>query len=448
MSGERALPEEAAMQGRISGRPAVIDAGDWKALEELLEKEGQVLLPLLDLVERNERAIDDVIDVVGRTTIEALLKLSAREVVGGPKHEGPPHEREIYFYGSQRGEVVLSDRKLKVQKPRLRRRGVGVGGEVEIPAYTQLKRGGIAEHVVKLMMRGVSTRNYEPTLREMADTVGVSKSQVSREWIEASAARLEELGSRRFDSLDLLVVYLDGMAFGDHHVLSAVGVDTGGHKHVLGMAPGSSENYQVAKDLLLDLIERGVTPDRLRLFVIDGSRALRKAILELFGPDNPIQRCRTHKIRNVTDRLPRAEREDARKKMRAAYRLPAQEGMEKMRTLARWYETEGRSDVAASLREGLEETFTTSRLGLPSTLTRCLVTTNIIENPNGGVRLRCRRVIRWRDRSMILRWCASAFLECEEGFRRIMGYRDLWVLDARLQELARQADRTAETKAA
>jgi transposase-like protein len=117
---------------------------------------------------------------------------------------------------------VLSDRRLKVTKPRLRRRGVGVGGEVEIPAYARLREGGLGGHVVQLMMQGVSTRNYEPVLREMADTAGVSKSQISREWIEASSARLEELQARRFDQLDIPVVRVDGMQFGDHNVLAAV----------------------------------------------------------------------------------------------------------------------------------------------------------------------------------------------------------------------------------
>jgi len=416
-------------------RPKVIDRGNRQALEECLTKDGQALLPLLDLVERAECAVDHVIDVVGRATIEALLELSAREVAG-PKQPGHAPGRPIYWYGRQQGEVTLSDRKVKVQKPRLRRREGGEGAEVEIPVYGRLKEGSVAAHVAKLMMRGVSTRHYEEVLREMADTCGVSKSSVSREWVEASAEKLEALGSRSLAQWDLLAVYVDGMSFGDHHVLSAVGVEAGGEKHVLGVAPGSSENYHVAKDLLQDLIDRGMKPDRLRLFVIDGSKALRKAILELFGPDNPIQRCRTHKLRNVTERLPREERADATKKMRAAWRLEPKAGMEKMETLARWYEMEDRPDVAASLREGLEETFTINRLGLPSTLGRCLATTNIIENPSGGVRLRTRRVTRWRDSKMILRWCASAFLECEERFRRIMGYRDLWILDARLKELA------------
>ncbi|MGH3883969.1 MAG: transposase [Pseudonocardiaceae bacterium] len=228
-------------------RPAVIGAGDRKALTEFLAKGGQWLLPLVDLLERSACAIDDVIDVVGRATIEAVLQLSA-EQLAGPKVQGQTTLRDVYWYGSQQGEVALSDRKLKVRKPRLRRRGVGAGGEVEIPAYAHLREDGLGEHVVRLMMKGVSTRHYEPVLREMADTAGVSKSQVSREWIEASSAKLEELQERRFEDLDILVVYVDGMQFGGHHMLAAVGVDRTGVKHVLGVAPGSSENYHGSQD--------------------------------------------------------------------------------------------------------------------------------------------------------------------------------------------------------
>lgn len=289
---------------KLSRRPAVIDTGDRKAMEEFFTKGGQVLLPLLELVESTEGAIDEVIDVVGRMTIETLLNLSAEEVAG-PKVQGRQSDRDIYWYGRQQGEVVLSDQKVKVQKPRLRRRGVGAGGEVSIPVYERLREGSNAAHVLRVMMRGVSTRNYEGMLRDMAETTGVSKSSVSREWIEASAEQLEALQSRRLDAWDLLVVYVDGLVFADHHVLAAVGVDAGGEKHVLGIAPGSSENYHVAKDLLHSLIDRGLDPDRPRLFVIDGSKALRKAVLELFGPDTPIQRCRIHKLRNVVERLPK-----------------------------------------------------------------------------------------------------------------------------------------------
>lgn len=428
-------------------RPAVIGAGDRKALTEFLAKGGQWLLPLVDLLERSACAIDDVIDVVGRATVEAVLQLSA-EQLAGPKVQGQTTLRDVYWYGSQQGEVALSDRKLKVRKPRLRRRDVGVGGEVEVPAYARLREGGLGEHVVRLMMKGVSTRNYEPVLREVADTAGVSKSQVSREWIEASSAKLEELQGRRFDDLDILVVYVDGMQFGGQHVLAAVGVDHTGVKHVLGVAPGSSENHHVAKDLLCGIIERGLDPKRLRLFIIDGSKALRKAINELFGPPNPVQRCRTHKVRNVTERLPKEKRGDVKKVMRAAYRLERDDGITKLTTLADWLERDGHGDAASSLREGLEETFTINQLGLTTALARCLSTTNVIENPHGGVRMRTQRVSHWQDQQMVLRWSATAFLECEKGFRRIMGHRDLWILEQALKDLAQEKELATSKKVA
>jgi transposase-like protein len=428
-------------------RPAVIDAGDRRALTEFLTKGGQLLLPLVELLERSQCAIDEVIDVVGRAAIEAVLELSAQQVAGA-KIKGQWAHRDVYWYGRQQGEVVLSDRKLKVIKPRLRRRGVGAGGEVEIPAYARMRDGGLGEHVVRLLMRGVSTRNYAPALRKMADTAGVSKSQVSREWIEASSTELEALQTRRFEELDILIVYLDGMQFGDHHVLAAVGVAGTGEKHVLGVAPGSSENYHVAKDLLCGIIERGLDPRQLRLFVIDGSKALRKAINELFGSPNPVQRCRAHKLRNVTERLPREKRADVAKVMRAAYRLEPEEGMKKLETQAEWLERDGHADAASSLREGMEETFTVNRLGLPSTLTRCLCTTNVIENPHGGVRMRTRRVTRWQDSTMAVRWSATALLECEKNFRRIMGHRDLWILAQALKTLAEEHGLAVQERAA
>jgi transposase-like protein len=214
----------------------------------------------------------------------------------------------------------------------------------------------------------------------MADTAGVSRSQIGREWIDAGSAKLEVPRTRRFDQLDILVVWVDGMQFGYHHVLAAVGVDRTGVKHVLGVVAGSSENYHVARDLLCGIIERGLDPGRLRLFIIDGSKALRKAINELFGSPNPVQRCRTHKLRNVTERLPVERRADVKKVMRAAYRLERDEGIARLKTLADWLERDGHADAAASLREGLEETFTINQLGLTAALARCLGSTNVIKN--------------------------------------------------------------------
>jgi len=178
-------------------------------------------------------------------------------------------------------------------------------------------------------------------------------------------------------------------------------------------------------------VERGVKPGRRRLFVIDGSKALRKAINSVYGKTHPVQRCRKHKNRNVTDHVPDHLKEQVKAAMKAAFRLEANEGIARLEQQARWLEKEYPS-AAKSLREGLEEMFTVNRMGLSPSLRRCLCSTNIIESPHSGVRMRTRRVSRWRDGAMVLRWAAAAFLDTEKQFRRIMGYRDLWMLKAYL----------------
>ena len=181
-----------------------------------------------------------------------------------------------------------------------------------------------------------------------------------------------------------------------------------------------------------DLVARGIDPEQRYLFVIDGSKALRSGIDSIFGSANPVQRCRNHKLKNVLDYLPDDMKDQAKASMQAAFRLEADQGMAKLQKLAEWLEKEYPS-AAASLREGLSEMFTVNRLGLPKTLHRCLCTTNIIESPHSGLRRKTRRVTRWRDGSMVLRWCASALLATEKNFRRIMGYKQLWILEANLK---------------
>lgn len=263
----------------------------------------------------------------------------------------------------------------------------------------------------------------------MAGTAGVSKSSVSRQMIEASEAEVGSLLSRRFEDVNLLIIYIDGMAFGDHVMIGAVGVDAEGRKHVLAIREGATENATVAKELLEDLVARGVNPDQKRLFVIDGSKALRAAINAVFGAQHPVQRCRIHKLRNVMDHLPEDQKDQVKSAMRAAWKLDAKDGLARMKKLAEWLDRDYPA-AAASLREGLEECFTINRLGVPPSLYRCLSSTNLIESPHSGVRMRTRRVCRWRDSGMVKRWMASAFLATEKNFRKIMGYRDLWALDA------------------
>lgn len=400
-----------------------------RKLAEFLSKRGQLLLPMVDLIEQCQMACDELIDVAGRATIQAVLDLSAQQIAGA-RQQGKQRSGDVVWYGQQSGTVMLSDRKLAVKRPRLRRKGAGEGKEVEIPAYAAMQdQPRLGARMLDILMRGVSTRQYREVIPEMADTVGVSKSSVSRQVIEASEAEVEALLSRRFDELKLVILYVDGITFGDHVMIGAVGVDVEGHKHVLAIREGATENATVVKELLQDLVARGVNPDHKRLFVIDGSKALRTAINAVFGNQHPVQRCRAHKLRNVMDHLPEDQKDQVKSAMRAAWRLDAKGGMARLKKLAEWLEREYPS-AAASLLEGLEECFTINRLDVPASLHRCLATTNIIESPHAGVRLRTRRVCRWRDGGMVKRWMASALLATEKNFRKIMGYRDLWALDA------------------
>jgi len=413
---------------------------------KFLSKEGQLLLPMLDLITQAEMAVDELIEVTGRAAIEAILTLSAQQVAG-PKHPGKKGSN-ICWHGSQKGVVALSERKLRVDKPRLRHKGKGQGKEVEIPAYqAMLMNSRLAVRILEILMKGISTRNYQEVLPEMAETVGVSKSSVSREFIQASERALRELCERRFDDKDILVVYIDGLQFGGIQVMAALGVDSQGYKQVLGLRQGASENATVVTDLLNELVERGLNPDRRRLFVIDGSKALRKAINSIFGSANPVQRCRNHKIRNVLDYLPEDQKQQVKTTMKAAFGLEADKGTARLKKLAQWLQREYPS-AAASLLEGLDEMFTVNRLGLPKVLHRCLCTTNIIESPYSGVRAKTGRVTRWRDGSMVLRWTASALLATEKKFRRIMGYQQLWILVSNLQGEHEQNMIASESKVA
>ena len=219
-------------------------------------------------------------------------------------------------------------------------------------------------------------------------------------------------------------------------MICAVGVDAAGNKHVLGLREGATENAVVAKALLEDLVARGLDPARRRLFVDrrrEGPAA--RPSTRSSAADSPCRRCRNHKLRNVVGHLPKDQHEQAKATLRAAFKLDAKEGMAKLEQYASWLEQEW-PGAAASLREGLGEMFTINRLGLPSTLRRCLGTTNLIDNGHSAARDRMRRVKNWQSGSMALRWTAAAFEAASKGFRRIMGHEHLWMLKAALEEPA------------
>jgi len=398
-------------------------------LANFLVKNGQGLLPMVDLIEQCQVACNELIEVTGRAAIQAVLQLSAMEAAGGPPQQGKRRSGDVVLYGRQAGQVFLSDRKLEVERPRLRSKGRR-GQELEIPAYAAMQnQKQMGARMLDILLHGVSTRNYKVVIPEMAETAGVSRSAVSRAAIVASEAEVEALLSRRFDDVKLLVIYIDGLIFGKYTMIGAIGVDTQGHKHVLGIREGATENAAVITALLEDVVARGVDPKRKMLFVIDGSKALRAAINAVFGAEQSVQRCRAHKLRNVLGYLPKDQLAQVKSVLRAAWKLPPKEGIARIKKIAAWLDNSYPS-AASSLIEGLEECFTINRLDIPPALHRCLATTNIIESPHAGVRIQTRRVTHWQNGKMVLRWMASAFLRTEKRFNRIMGHRDLWALEA------------------
>jgi transposase-like protein len=222
--------------------------------------------------------------------VELLLRISAAQLAGIPRRG--KRSGEVLWYGSQAGRIVLGERKLKLVRPRLRARQ---GAEVPIPLYERLKDDArLGSRMSEIVLAGVSTRRYRRVLPELADAAGMSRSEVSRELIQASESALAALMERSFHEIDILAVWIDGIEIAGHHVLAAVGLDAEGKKHLLGLVAGSSENAQVVKDLLGSLVARGIDAAKRRLFVIDGSKALRSGIREIYGQAALIQRCRTH----------------------------------------------------------------------------------------------------------------------------------------------------------
>jgi len=393
-------------------------------VEQFCQANGQILLPIVNLIESASQEVASVMHQIQMRTLEAILTLSA-EQIAGTRTPGRP-SGEIRWHGSQAGKLKLADREVKVRRPRLRHK---TEGEVKIPAYEKLRQDrGLQQHMLGALMRGVSTREYDEVLPAMAETVGVSRSSVSRQAIEASAEQLKSLRERRWDAVEILVIYIDGQRFGAHMVLSVVGVCREGRKHILNIEPGATENAASVKRLLTHLRDQGLATDRKYLFVIDGAKALRAGIEEVFGSDQPVQRCRNHKLRNVLDELPDEQQQQTLNLMRAAWQCATpEEGEKRLEQLARFLERDYES-AARSLREGMAEMFTLQRLKLPPSLYKCLATTNVIESPQSGVARRTGNVTRWRDQDMVERWVASAWLLTEKHFRKIDGHRDLWAL--------------------
>ena len=387
--------------------------------QPLFATNAQAALPLLSMIGQAQLSIEDLLGQLSRQFLEQLLVLSAQSVAG-TKHPGR-HAGDVRWHGSQNGVVAIGQSKLRLQRPRLR----DVDGEVAVPAYAALAgEGDLSRRIADILVCNVSTRKYARVVHRCADQLGISKSAVSRQFVKESTQALAKLMSRSFAEMDLVAIYADGIIVASHHIIAAVGVDVQGNKHVLGLASGSSENAKVVKDLLGTLVDRGVDLNVPRLWVIDGSKALRSAIEQRCGDAARVQRCRIHKIRNVSERLPKDKAHQVRWVMAQAFKLAPTKGKSKLKELARQLQAQ-HPDAAASVREGLDEMFTITELGITGELARCLATTNVIESPNSVVRRVSRRVTNYKDAQMALRWTAAGFLEAEKSFRKLRGFAQL-----------------------
>jgi transposase-like protein len=393
-------------------------------------------LPLVELLVDTKTELFELMVRSGLRVLDAMLE-EDRTALCGPRYAHQP-ARVASRAGTVSSEVVLGGRKVAVQRPRVR----AEGREVPLPTFQVLAAvDPLNRRVVEQMLVGVATRQYARSLEPVPAEVvsrGTSKSSVSRRFVAKTAAQLRAWQSAPLDGLDLVALLVDGVHLGDHCLIVALGIAADGQKHALGLWDGSTENATLCQGLLANLQSRGLRTDRSLLVILDGSKALRKAVRATFGDAALVQRCQVHKTRNVLEYLSDRQRPWAQAILRRAYQSPDLKTAQRLLLdLARRLEDEYPS-AAESVREGLDETLTVLTLNLSPRLRRSLATTNAAESLLSRTRHVKRNVKRWRGGQMMLRWVAAGVLEAVKGFRRLKGYADMPTLVTALRTRDRQ----------
>jgi transposase-like protein len=406
----------------------------------------QLTLPIQGVLQDVKHSFYGLCINAGKQVLAAMMEAD-RVALCGPTGV-PDADRRAVRGGSTRSAVVLGGQRIGVKRPRAR---CVDAGELELPSFAWAAgTDPLDAATMAAIAAGVSMRRYASTLEELPPpekALSVSKSATSRRFVALSEEQLLQWLSRRLDNLDLPVVMIDGIHFRDRVILVALGIDSQGNKHVLGLREGSTESTRVVRSLLSDLIDRGLDADRARLWVIDGGKALRRAIVDCFGATALVQRCQEHKRRNVIEHLPEELHASVGRAMRDAWdSAKAELAKKQLQRLAASLQSR-HPGATASLREGLEETLTVQALGITGALYRTLRTTNPIENLNGSIAHYTRNVKRWRDGKMTLRWVASALDDAKDRFRKLRGHRDMKQLMAALDKRIAAAQPT-ELKAA
>ena len=382
----------------------------------------------------------------GLVVMRQMLDAELASIVGA-KH-AKLADRVGNWHGTTTGQVVLGGRTVSVERPRGRYVGDD-GGEVELDTWATFASDDLLQQVVvERMLAGVATRRHvdvaEPVgaLKER----GLSKSAVSRRFVTATTVALKELMARDLSGLEVAVLMIDGLNVADQMIVVAMVITTDGTKIPVGLVLGDTENTVVVKDLLADLVARGLRTEQGILVVIDGAKALRAGIMKVFGDQAVLQRCTLHKRRNVIGYLPVDDRDTIDKRLALAFAQPdSAKGLKACRDLATQLD-KSHPDAAASLREGLEEMFTVARLGVPVRLRRTLTNTNCVESMISIIKTSTGRVKNWGDGTMKKRWIAAGMLEAERSFRRVKGHADIPALTAAVHaEVVRRATASKDT---
>ena len=390
----------------------------------------QIGLPMAEVLSCLEQGLGELVRKVGRLFIESVLEAEAEQIVGPRSRR--LQQRRAYRWGSEQGYCVVDGQRVPIVRPRLRECG---GTEVPLGSYQLLQKATqVDETVWSNIMRGLSMRNYKEVLQQFADAYGLEKSTISEHFIAASRKKLEELMNRSLTHLPLCAIVIDGTIFKGQHLVVAIGIDALGHKIVLGLMQGATENAAVVSGLLDQLAARGLDFTQPRLYLLDGSKALRAAIVRHAGDAAFFQRCQVHKIHNVVEYLPPLYQHRIMYRMRQAY--AGDDVSDARQALYQLHDelTRLNPSAAASLMEGLDDTLTLQELGIHARLRRSLGSTNGIESSFSVVDKVCRQVKHWQGSDHRLRWVASAMLYAESRWNRLHGYRHIPLLMHNLQK--------------
>jgi len=391
----------------------------------------QMMLPLAGIVSMLQEGVGHLMREAGLVLMMSVMEEEVRHIAG--ERSAPNADRQASRWGKERGYCVVDGQKVPIQRTRLRDK---TNHEVRLGSYELFQRSGPVEGAVwEKMMRGLSTRNYGPVVKDFASAYGIEKSAVSEHFIEASKEKLKALMERPLADLTLCAVLIDGTSFKGRQMMVALGIGNDGTKTVLGLREGATENTAVVSGLLSDLVERGLDFNVPRLYILDGGKALATTVKKHAGEAAFIQRCQVHKKRNVIDHLPEEYKTDVKRKLQNAYSM--MEYTDAKRALERLHRElmDINPSAARSLEEGMEETLTVHRLRVPQQLRRTLSNTNVIESAFSVVETVCRNVKRWRDGDHIERWIASGLLVAERQFRKVIGYRDIPMFTAAMQSV-------------